>query len=200
MASEGVDKGRRRFLTGSVAVVGAAGVVGAAVPFVKMWQPSARARAAGAPVEVLIDKLEPGQQLKAEWRGRPVWILRRTPEMLASLDVVEEELRDPNSLVEDQQPPYAQNQHRSIKPEYLVVIGVCTHLGCSPMFVPEVEPQPYAEDWQGGYFCPCHGSAFDLAGRVYEGVPAPVNLQIPPYSFIDETRILIGVGPDEEVA
>ncbi|MDX1568892.1 MAG: ubiquinol-cytochrome c reductase iron-sulfur subunit [Xanthomonadales bacterium] len=196
MSSEGVNKNRRRFLTGTVSVVGAIGAVGVAIPFVKMWQPSARARAAGAPVEVTIDKLEPGQMLKAEWRGRPVWILRRTDEMLATLDLVEDQLRDPNSEAQDQQPDFAENQYRSLNPEYLVLLGICTHLGCSPKFVPEVEPQPFDPDWKGGFFCPCHNSRFDLAGRVYQGVPAPLNLEVPPYSFLDDNRLLIGIGPE----
>ena len=194
MSSEGINKGRRRLLTGSVAVVGAAGVVGAAIPFIKMWQPSARARAAGAPVEVAIDKLEPGQMLQAEWRGRPVWIVRRTEQMLAGLERHEDQLRDPRSEAADQQPEYAANQYRSIKPDILVLLGVCTHLGCSPKYVPEMEPQPFDPSWDGGFFCPCHNSRFDLAGRVYQGVPAPLNLEVPPYSFVSDDRLLIGVG------
>jgi ubiquinol-cytochrome c reductase iron-sulfur subunit len=196
MSSEGVNNSRRRFLTGTVSVVGGIGVVGAAIPFIKMWQPSARARAAGANVEVVIDKLAAGQMLKAEWRGQPVWIVRRTPEMLDALPSLRENLRDPDSEIVDQQPEYARNQYRSVQPEVLVLLGVCTHLGCSPRFVPEVEPQPFDPDWKGGFFCPCHNSRFDLAGRVYQGVPAPVNLKVPPHSFLDEGRILIGVGPE----
>lgn len=196
MSSEGVNKGRRRFLTGTVSVVGGVGVVGAAIPFIKMWQPSARAKAAGANIEVMIDKLQPGQMMKAEWRGQPVWIIRRTNEMLDSLPALRERLRDPDSDNTDQQPEYARNEHRSINPEILVMLAVCTHLGCSPAFAPEVAPQPFDPDWQGGFFCPCHSSRFDIAGRVYQGVPAPVNLLVPPHSFLDENRILIGVGPE----
>lgn len=200
MSSEGVNKSRRRLLTGTVAVVGGAGVVAAAIPFVKMWQPSARARAAGAPVEVSISKLEPGQMLQVEWRGRPVWIVKRTDAMLAALEGHDDQLRDPDSEVVEQQPEYATNKYRSIKPDLLVLLGVCTHLGCSPKFVPEMEPQPFDEQWNGGFFCPCHNSRFDLSGRVYAGVPAPTNLEVPPYSFLDENRLLIGVSPDEGVA
>lgn len=194
MSSEGVNIKRRRFLTGTLTVVGAVGAVAVAVPFIRMWEPSARARAAGAPVEVSIDKLAPGQLLKAEWRGRPVWIVHRTERMLESLATVEDRLRDPNSETE-QQPEFAENQFRSLRPEYLVLLGICTHLGCSPKYVPEVEPQVFDPDWKGGFFCPCHNSRFDMAGRVYEGVPAPLNLEVPPYSFINDGRLLIGVGP-----
>jgi len=195
MSSDGVDKSRRRFLTGTVSVVGGIGVIGAAVPFVKMWQPSDRAKAAGSPVEVSFDKLEPGQMLKAKWRGRPVWIIRRTQEMLDTLPGQEERLRDPDSSNLEQQPEYARNEYRSIKPEVLVLVAVCTHLGCSPRYVPELTPQPFDPNWQGGFFCPCHSSRFDLAGRVFQGVPAPTNLIVPPYAFLDDGRIVIGVDP-----
>ena len=198
MSSEEVDKGRRRMLIGTVGAVGAVGVIGAAVPFIKMWEPSARARAAGAPVELSIGKLRPGQMLKAEWRGKPIWVLRRTEKMLETLDQHQDRLRDPASETE-QQPKYAQHAHRSVegKEEYLVLVGLCTHLGCSPKFVPEMEPQPFDENWSGGFFCPCHSSRFDLAGRVYEGVPAPLNLEVPPYAYLDDERIVIGMGPEE---
>lgn len=195
MSSDGVNRGRRRFLTGTVVVVGGLGAVGAAVPFIKMWQPSARAKAAGAPVEVNISKLEPGQLLQAEWRGQPVWIVNRSKTMLDTLDDNRDRLRDPESENADQQPGYAQNQFRSVKPELLVLLGICTHLGCSPKFVPEMTPQPFDTDWNGGFFCPCHNSRFDLAGRVYAGVPAPSNLKVPPYTFLDNNRVLIGVDP-----
>lgn len=196
MSSDGVNLGRRRFLTGTVSVVGGIGVVGAAVPFLQMWQPSARARAAGAPVEVVIDKLEDGQMLRAEWRGQPVWVVRRTQEMLDALPGLRESLQDPDSDNTDQQPEYARNEYRSVEPKLLVLIGICTHLGCSPKFVPEIAPQPFDAEWQGGFFCPCHNSRFDMAGRVYGGVPAPSNLRVPPYRFVDATRIVVGVGPE----
>jgi ubiquinol-cytochrome c reductase iron-sulfur subunit len=198
MANEGVNQGRRRFLVAATTVVGGAGVVAAAIPFLASWQPSARAQAAGAPVEVDISQIEPGQLIRVEWRGQPVWILRRTEEMLDSLDVLTPRLRDPDSEVESQQPPYAQNPHRSIKPEYLVVIGVCTHLGCSPAYRPEVAPDDLGPEWRGGFFCGCHGSRFDLAGRVYRNLPAPTNLVIPPHFYLSDTLLL--VGEDEGAA
>lgn len=194
MASEGMDKGRRRFLV-STTVVGAGGAVFAAVPFIKSWEPSARAKAAGAPVEADISKIEPGQMLKFEWRSKPVWVVYRTPEVLEALPSLDGNLRDPESLVVEQQPAYAQNAYRSVKPELLVLIGICTHLGCSPKYVPEVQPQPFDPEWKGGFFCPCHNSRFDMAGRVYQGVPAPANLKVPPYTFLSDERILIGVDP-----
>lgn len=200
MSSDGVNKSRRRFLTGTVSVVGGLGVVGAAVPFIKMWQPSDKAKAAGAPIEVSFDKLEPGQMLKAEWRGRPVWIIRRTQEMLDTLPGQNERLRDPESSNLEQQPEYARNEHRSVNPEVLVLVAVCTHLGCSPRYVPELIPQPFDPNWQGGFFCPCHNSRFDLAGRVFQGVPAPSNLIVPPYAFLADGRVLIGVDPEGVVS
>lgn len=192
MSTGGVDKGRRRFLTAATTVVGGVGAAVTLVPFLVSLKPSARAVAAGAPVEVDISKMEPGQRLTVEWRGKPVWIVRRTDDMLAGLEAVEDQLRDPESE-KDQQPEYARNATRAIKPEYLVVIGICTHLGCSPTFRPEVAPADLGGDWKGGFFCPCHGSRFDLAGRVYAGVPAPTNLVIPPYSYVSDSRVLIGV-------
>lgn len=191
MSTDGADNNRRRFLVAATSVVGAVGVAGAAVPFLASWWPSARAQAAGAPVEVDISKLEPGALLTVEWRGKPVWILRRTKETLDNLSKLTDKLRDPDSTV-DQQPPYARNEYRSRKPEYLVCVGICTHLGCSPTFRPEIAPPDLGPDWLGGFFCPCHGSRFDLAGRVYMGVPAPTNLVVPPYTYLTETRILIG--------
>jgi ubiquinol-cytochrome c reductase iron-sulfur subunit len=154
--------------------------------------PSERAKNAGAPVEVDISKLEEGRMLTVEWQSKPVWIVKRSAETLANLAKNDASLRDPASENPDQQPPYAQNENRSIKPEILVLVGICTHLGCSPSFVPEALPQPYDPDWKGGFFCPCHGSRFDLAGRVYTGVPAPTNLEIPPHQYISDTLILIG--------
>ncbi|WP_018232409.1 ubiquinol-cytochrome c reductase iron-sulfur subunit [Thioalkalivibrio thiocyanodenitrificans] len=198
MANEGVNQGRRRFLVAATTVVGGAGVVAAAIPFLASWQPSARAQAAGAPVEVDISQIEPGQLIRVEWRGQPVWVVRRTEEMLDSLAELTPRLRDPDSEVESQQPPYAQNIHRSIKPEYLVVVGVCTHLGCSPAYRPEVAPDDLGPEWRGGFFCGCHGSRFDLAGRVYRNLPAPTNLVIPPHFYLSDTLLL--VGEDEGAA
>jgi len=184
--SSDVDKSRRRFLTAATTVVGGAGVVAVAVPFLASWNPSARARSAGAPVEANIGKLEAGQQIIVKWQGKPVWIVRRDEEALATLKAVEPELRD---IMSDEsiQPAYAKNEYRSIKPEYLVVVGICTHLGCSPTYRPEI-----TADWLGGFFCPCHGSKFDFSGRVYKGVPAPTNLVIPPHKFVAESVVLIG--------
>lgn len=191
MSTDGVDNSRRRFLTVAATVVGGVGAAFVAVPFIASMQPSARAKAAGAPVEADISKLKPGQMIRVKWRGKPVWIVRRTPEMLADLDVLETELRDPNSN-ESIQPDYAKNQGRSIKPEYLIAIGICTHLGCSPTYRPDVAAADLGADWKGGFFCPCHGSKFDIAGRVYSGVPAPTNLEIPKHHYIGKNRILIG--------
>jgi ubiquinol-cytochrome c reductase iron-sulfur subunit len=198
MANEGVDHGRRRFLTATTAVVGGAGVVAVAIPFIKSWEPSARAKNAGAPVTADISKVEPGQRLSVLWRGQPVWIVHRTPALLATLPQVKDRLRDPDSQVADQQPKYAQNETRSIKPEWLVVVGICTHLGCSPEYVPEIKPEPFDPEWKGGFFCPCHKSRYDIAGRVFQGVPAPMNLVVPPYQFVSDKQILIGVGPGEK--
>ena len=192
--STDVDAGRRRFLTASVAVVGGAAVVGTAVPFVAAWQPSERARAIGAPIEVDISKLEPGQMLTEKWRGQPVWIVSRTPEILEALPRIDDRLRDPEST-ENQQPQYAKNEFRSIKPEIVVLIGICTHLGCSPLRVRQ-DQAPLGTGWPGGFFCPCHGSKFDYAGRVYAGVPAPTNLVVPPHKYLSDTRILIGAGEE----
>ncbi|MGB0865277.1 MAG: ubiquinol-cytochrome c reductase iron-sulfur subunit [Granulosicoccaceae bacterium] len=194
-----LDPKRRRFLTASVSVVGAAGVVGLAVPMLKSFAPSARARAAGAPVEVDISKLEPGQMMTVEWRGKPVWLVNRTPEALASLATVEEKglLADPLSDM-PQQPEYAVGVERAINPQIMVLLGVCTHLGCAPTYRPEVGPPDLGADWFGGFFCPCHGSKFDFSGRVYAGVPAPVNLEVPPHKYLTETQIVI--GEDQESA
>ena len=191
-----VDAGRRRFLTASVAVVGGVATVGTAVPFVVAWQPSERARAIGAPIEVDISKIEPGQMLTEKWRGKPVWIVSRTPEILEALPGIDGRLRDPGST-QNQQPRYAKNEFRSIKPEILVLIGICTHLGCSPLHIKQ-DGAPLGAGWSGGFFCPCHGSMFDYAGRVYAGVPAPTNLVVPPHKYLSDTRILIGA--DEESA
>jgi ubiquinol-cytochrome c reductase iron-sulfur subunit len=196
MANEGVNPGRRRFITATTAVVGGVGVAFAAVPFIKSWNPSAKAQVAGAPVEVDLSRIEPGQRHMVQWRGQPVWIIRRTDTVLSSLPGLKERLRDPDSQVVDQQPGYAQNDHRSIRPEWMVLVGLCTHLGCAPLYVPEMIPQPFDGQWQGGFFCPCHNSRFDMAGRVYQGVPAPTNLRVPPYRFLDDNLIQIGVNPE----
>jgi len=186
-----VDRKKRRFLIGATTVVGGIGAAAAAVPFAISLFPSERAKAAGAPVEQDISKLEPGQQIKVEWRGKVVWIINRTPAMLATIPKLDDRVSDPNSEV-DHQPPYAKNEDRSRKPEIFVAVGICTHLGCSPTFRPEVAPADLGPEWLGGFFCPCHQSKFDLAGRVYKGVPAPTNLIIPPYRFVTDTRIVIG--------
>ena len=190
--SEGVDLKKRRFLTLSTAVIGAVGAGAVAVPFIMSWQPSAKARAAGAPVEADIGKMEEGQLLRVKWRGKPVWVVRRTEKNVADLAKLDGKLADPASEV-NQQPDYCKNPTRSIKPEYLVAIGICTHLGCSPTYRPDVAPADLGADWLGGFFCPCHGSKFDLAGRVYAGFPAPTNLVIPPHSFLSDNVVLIGV-------
>ncbi|WP_192036591.1 ubiquinol-cytochrome c reductase iron-sulfur subunit [Halomonas sp. YLGW01] len=198
MADNGVNKGRRRFLVAATSVVGAAGAVGVAVPFVASWQPSAKARAAGAPVEADISKLEPGQQMTVEWRGKPVWLVRRDEAMIEKLKNLDpSRLRDPESEA-PQQPGYVDPVLRSIKPEVLVLVGICTHLGCSPSFRPEPGAADLGGDWPGGYFCPCHGSRFDMAGRVFTGVPAPLNLEVPPHRY-DNDNIIV-VGEDEEAA
>lgn len=191
MSENDPDLGRRRFLTATVSVVGGVGVAAVAVPFVASMQPSARARAAGAPVEVDIGKLESGQMMTVEWRGKPVWIVRRSAESLAELKDMAGMLADPQSE-KPQQPSYAQNIPRAIKDEYLVVVGICTHLGCAPTYRPEIGAADLGKDWNGGFFCPCHGSKFDLAGRVYAGVPAPTNLEVPPHQYLSDTKILIG--------
>jgi ubiquinol-cytochrome c reductase iron-sulfur subunit len=192
--TEAIDKGRRQLLTAATTITGVAGVAFAAVPFLSSWKPSARAKALGAPVEIDISKLDPGAMLKIEWRGKPVLIVRRTPEMLKSLGNHDARLADPASD-NSRQPDYAKNPARAIKPEYLVLVGVCTHLGCLPQnrFAPGASADGVlTADWPGGFFCPCHGSKFDLAGRVFAGVPAPVNLEVPPYSFADDAHIVIG--------
>ena len=182
--------GRRKFLVAATSVAG--GIAGAAIatPFLLSMMPSERAKAAGAPVEVDISKLEPGMLMMVEWRGRVVW-LNRTPEMLETLPKLEDQLADPNSE-KNQQPEYAKNLTRSIKPAILVIEGVCTHLGCSPVFRKDVAPEDLGPDWLGGFFCPCHGSKFDLAGRVYKSVPAPTNMVVPPHVYLSDSRLLIG--------
>jgi len=196
MAEEHVDKQRRRFLTAVTTGVGALGGIAAAVPFVSSMSPSARARAAGAPVEVDVSKLQPGQMLREEWRGKPVWVLKRPQWMLDTLDEVESELLDPKSEVATQQPTYVDPVFRSVEPEMLVLVGICTHLGCAPVDVFQTGAESgLGEDWPGGFFCPCHGSKFDLAGRVWKGVPAPTNLVVPPHRFENESTIIVGEDP-----
>ncbi len=193
MGATGVDLKRRRMLVTATSAVGAVGAGFAAVPFLASWNPSARAKAAGAPAEADISKLEPGQLLRVKWRGKPVWVIRRTEKNLADLASLNDKLADPNSEV-PQQPEYCKNDVRSIKPEYMVAVGICTHLGCSPTYRPEVGAADLGgANWKGGFFCPCHGSKFDLAGRVYAGVPAPTNLVVPPHQYLSDTQILIGV-------
>lgn len=193
MTSEGVDTEKRRFLTQAATVVGAVGAGFLSVPFISSMKPSAKAEALGAPVEVDISKIEPGQRIVVLWRGKPVWLLRRTPEALAELSELTNKLRDPRSD-ESEQPESSHNEFRAIKPDIFVAIGVCTHLGCSPLYRPEIAPADLGPDWKGGFFCPCHGSSFDLAGRVYKGVPAPTNLAIPPYRYLADNRIMVGEG------
>lgn len=193
VGTKDVDQGKRRFLVGASAVVGGVAAAGLAAPFAISWFPSARAKAAGAPVEIDISKLEPGQQIVAEWRGKPVWVLSRTPEMMKLLPSLDGKLADPKSD-EQQQPDFAKNALRSdpTRPDIFVANGVCTHLGCSPTLRQEIAPADLGADWKGGYLCPCHGSRFDLAGRVYAGAPAPKNLEIPPYQYLSDTLLLVG--------
>ena len=188
MKEEDVDNSRRHFRTIAASAAGAVGAVGVAIPFRSSLKPSARAQALGAPVEVSIGSMEPGEMARVVWRGKVVYVLRRSDEMLSRLATNDDQLRDPDS-VESEQPEYTANATRSVKPEFLVLEGVCTHLGCAPLQDFEVRP---SENWNGGFFCPCHGSKFDLAGRVFKGVPAPTNLRVPPYRFVRDDLILIG--------
>lgn len=197
MANEDVDQERRRFLVTASSVVGGAGVVALGYPFIAAWKPSAQAQAAGAPVEVNISQMEPGQLIRVQWRGQPVWILKRSEDMLATLPKLEPRLADPNSAASIQ-PEYAHNEYRSIDPEIAVMIGLCTHLGCTPNYRPDVAPDDLGPDWLGGFFCACHGSYFDYAGRVYRNNPAPTNLPVPPHMYLSDAVILI--GEDEGVA
>lgn len=194
MANSGVDKSRRRFLIAATSVVGAAGAAAIATPFLSSWSPSARALAAGAPVEVPVGKVEPGQLIRVIWRGKPVWVVNRTPEMLATLEGLADSLKDPNSDNLKQQPEYAKNlaRTREGKEKYLILVGICTHLGCSPTYRPELAPADLGASWKGGWYCACHGSRFDLAGRVFKNVPAGANLEVPPYYFKDDNTVLIG--------
>lgn len=201
MASDEVNEpasmARRRFLTATTAVVGAVGAGFAAVPFVRSWNPSTRAKLAGAPVIADISALQEGQRIVVEWRGQPIWIVKRSKAMLEALPGLDGRLRDPASQNENQQPKYVLKnpEYRSIKPEISVLVGLCTHLGCAPEMAAELRPEPYDAQWKGGYFCPCHKSRFDLSGRVFEGVPAPTNLLVPPHHYQDENTLVIGVDP-----
>lgn len=199
MTDDGANAGRRRFLVGSTSAIGAVGVVGAAVPFVGSWNPSAKARAAGAPVRVDISRLQEGEILGPipAWRGRPIFVVKRGAESLEALAGMAGRLTDPNSE-QPEQPAYAANEHRSRRPEILVLVGLCPHLFCSPTPHIEIRPEPFDAEWKGGFFCPCHGSRFDLAGRVYSGSPASRNMQVPPYMF--ETDDVMVIGVDEETA
>ena len=193
MSNDGMNVGRRNFLIGATSVVGSAGVVGVAVPFLGSWNPSAKALAAGAPIKVDVSRLQPGEILGPipAWRDKPIFVIRRSEEMLARLSEKPERLADPMSDRE-QQPVYAKNETRSIRPDIVVLVGLCTHLSCSPKYRPTIEPQTFDAEWVGGFYCPCHGSKFDLVGRVYAGVPAPTNLPIPPHYFENENILIIG--------
>ena len=199
MANQGVNDpvntGRRRFLTATTAVVGAVGAGFAAVPFIKSWNPSARAKLAGAPVTADISALAEGQRLIFEWRGQPIWIVKRSKAVLEALPTLDGLLRDPQSANPEQQPEYIKGELRSIKPEISVLVGLCTHLGCSPEMKAEIRPEPFDPEWKGGYFCPCHKSRFDMAGRVFQGVPAPTNLVVPPHYYENDTTIVVGLDP-----
>ena len=192
---EPVNQGRRRFLTATTAVVGAVGAGFVAVPFIKSWNPSARAKLAGAPISADISALAEGQRLVVEWRGQPIWIVKRSKAVLAALPTLDSRLRDPKSENLDQQPSYIKGEARSIKPDISVLVGLCTHLGCSPEMKAEIKPEPFDPEWKGGYFCPCHKSRFDMAGRVFQGVPAPTNLVVPPHHYENDTTLVIGVDP-----
>ena len=198
MSQDGVNKTRRALLVGATAGVGAVGAGFLAVPFVKSWMPSEKAKAAGAAAKVDVSKIEPGAMITVEWRGKPVYVARRTEDMLSGLEGLADRLKDPDNGNKAQQPKYADNVYRSRQPDLIVVEGVCTHLGCAPKYFPEVEPQQFDPNWQGGWFCPCHGSRFDLSGRVFSGSPANDNLVIPPYMFQDGNVVVI--GEDEETA
>jgi ubiquinol-cytochrome c reductase iron-sulfur subunit len=193
MSTNSVDNNRRRFLTTTASVVGGAGAVATSIPFISTLSPSAKTKAIGAPVEVEIGEIQPGELKIAQWQGKPVWILRRSDSALDTIKELDSEVADPDSERE-QQPEYAKNEFRSVKPEYLIVLGLCTHLGCSPTYVSRENGGSHNLDssWKGGFFCPCHGSRFDLAGRVYKGVPAPTNLVVPPHMYLSETKVLIG--------
>lgn len=195
--TDNVDRSKRRLLIAATTAAGGVAAAGAATPFILSWMPSERAKAAGAPVEVDVSAIAPGTMMNVEWQGKPVWVVNRTKEMLDGLAKNKDALVDPDSSI-PQQPDYSQNATRSIKPEYLVVLGICTHLGCSPTFRPEFAPADLGSDWVGGWFCPCHGSRFDLAGRVFKGAPAPTNLIVPPHKYLDDGRLLVGDDSKEK--
>ena len=192
MSKQEVDNSRRRFLTLATSAAGGVLAAAAAIPFLASWKPSERAKAAGAPVEVDLSKIEAGQLVTAAWQGKPVWVVNRTEQQLKDLPSNDGNLSDPESKV-PQQPEYCANPTRSIKPEWWVAVGICTHLGCSPTYRPDLAPADLGKDWKGGFYCPCHGSKFDLAGRVFKGMPAPTNLVIPPYKYLSDTMVLVGV-------
>ena len=194
MSDNELDQSKRRFLVAATSVAGGVATGAVAVPFVASMLPSERAKAAGAPVEADIGNLAPGEMMRVEWRGKPVWVVRRTKAMLETVKQSDAKVADPRSERKPGEltPPYARNEYRSIKPEYLVVVGICTHLGCSPVDKFKVQAEPFEADWKGGFYCPCHGSLFDLAGRVYKNKPAPDNLEVPPHKFLSDTRLLIG--------
>lgn len=196
MDTDDIDHGRRRLLLAATTIMGGIGAAYVATPFILSMDPSERAKAAGAPVKVDISKLQPGQMMTVEWRGKPVWLLNRTQAMLDNMKTREGDLKDPNSNELTQQPTYCKNEFRAINAKLGVMIGICTHLGCSPTYRPELAPPDLGPQWKGGFFCPCHGSRYDLAGRVIKGSPAPLNLVIPPYHFVTDTRILVGVDPE----
>ena len=199
MADKELDLEKRRFLVAATGVAGGIATVATAVPFVASMLPSERAKAAGAPVEANIGALAPGEMTRVEWRGKPVWIVRRTKDMLDSIGQNDGKVADPKSARKPDEltPRYARNEFRSIKPEYLVVVGICSHLGCSPVDKFKAQAEPFESDWKGGFYCPCHGSLFDLAGRVYKNKPAPDNLTVPPHSYLSDTRLLIGADSKE---
>ena len=194
MADKELDQGKRRFLVAATSIAGGVATGAVAVPFVASMLPSERAKAAGAPVEADISNLAAGEMMRVEWRGKPVWVVRRTTDMLETVKQSDAKVADPKSerKPEELTPPYARNEYRSIKPEYLIVVGICTHLGCSPVDKFKVQPEPFEADWKGGFYCPCHGSLFDLAGRVYKNKPAPDNLEVPPHKFLSDSKIVIG--------
>ncbi|HEU0276692.1 MAG TPA: ubiquinol-cytochrome c reductase iron-sulfur subunit [Rhodanobacteraceae bacterium] len=194
MADETINKGRRRFLTASTAVIGGAGLIITAIPFVKTWFPSARAQAAGAPVLADVSKVELGQRVRYGWQKQPIDIINRSPAQLATLDEQDDRLRDPECK-EPQQPKYCQNKYRAIRAEWLVFIDICTHLGCVPDYHGVIKPEPWDPAWKGGYYCPCHHSRYDISARVFKDVPAPLNMVVMPYHWVDETHVLIGVDP-----
>ncbi|MDA8094815.1 MAG: ubiquinol-cytochrome c reductase iron-sulfur subunit [Betaproteobacteria bacterium] len=191
MNDKEVDRGKRRFLIAATSAVGGVATVGVAIPFIASMLPSERAKAAGAPVKFDISKVEPGMLVTVQWRGKPVWVIHRTPQMLATLQLHNNRLRDPNSN-EPQQPPYCKNPTRSIKPEYMIAVGICTHLGCVPTYRPDINGAGLPHPWEGGFLCPCHGSLYDLACRVFKDVPAPLNLVVPPHKYLTDTMIKIG--------